>query len=131
MSSMAECKERCEGTHGCTGIELSGSRCEIWTRNIEASRGVSGGAGDCELHALRPSSQELESRALLEQVALVCALAELHPHGTLWVWTAKWTALVEGPTPMTIATAITRPLGFLELLLSVFHPFLSGETLRA
>ena len=42
VSSMAECKEQCEGTHGCTGIELSGSRCEIWTRNIEASRGVSG-----------------------------------------------------------------------------------------
>ncbi|CAE8684030.1 unnamed protein product, partial [Polarella glacialis] len=43
-TSLDACKEKCEATTACVGIEFSSSRCEVWTRaeGIQASRPVTG-----------------------------------------------------------------------------------------
>lgn len=38
-ASLDDCKAKCQG---CRGIEFSGSRCEVWSRSVEASIPLAG-----------------------------------------------------------------------------------------
>jgi len=37
VASLSQCKQLCRNTAVCTGIEFSGSRCEVWSHDIKAS----------------------------------------------------------------------------------------------
>lgn len=37
VTSLSQCKQLCRNTATCTGIEFSGSRCEVWSHDIKAS----------------------------------------------------------------------------------------------
>jgi len=42
VASLDACKEACEATSACVGIEFKGSRCEVWNREIQATKPVDG-----------------------------------------------------------------------------------------
>jgi len=41
-ASLERCKAQCKATQDCQGLEFKGSRCELWTRKILASKSLSG-----------------------------------------------------------------------------------------